>query len=514
MMKVFVDSTAPVPQFTMEPTEQWKYPSQYIFDASATSDYDATNNTDSLTYERSFSNGENAKIEKSYDDGKRILVSFNEKGTYAVRLTITDRYGKVESIEKQLEIESSLRPYVYVTPIATTLGNTTNFLVKTNKTLASYEWDFGDQGKNIVQTDKISHTYKRTGAYRVKLRVTTPSGEQNEVEALAFIGERNSPIPSYKVFNRQGTIVMPEGFCNQPNVGNVPAYNVSRYEDITIDGSDSVNINGEKNYLRYYFKPTNENVTVNQQMRHNFDTLGCHVVDFTVEDSQAGKTASTKVWFNVQNSKPTLDNLRISFPQYGNTQGIGFGQNAQQDIFTLNYDPLIVKVDAVNARDIDGGYQGISKYKRYYYNTEDPDRILEVKVTPGSTPYVYFSLPRIAGEYRFGVEMYDNDDLEGITSEEIIGNGPIVVFPPDSKNPDIPIVTLIVDRPSAKVGEPVTLEVRSNVLTNMDDFVANRIIKYDFDGDGTDDLSTKDTKVTYVYEKDGLYTPRAKVTYR
>ena len=150
----------------------------------------------------------------------------------------------------------------------------------------------------------------------------------------------------------------------------------------------------------------------------------------------------------------------------------------------------------------------------YYYNTNDPERILELKVTPGSTPYVYFSLPRIAGEYRFGVEMYDNDDITGIKSEDIIGNGPVVVFPPDSKNLDIPVATLIVDRPTAKVGEPVTLEVKSSVLTNSNDFVANRVIKYDFDGDGTDDLSTRDTKVTYVYEKDGIYTPRVKVTYR
>lgn len=51
-------------------------------------------------------------------------------------------------------------------------------------------------------------------------------------------------------------------------------------------------------------------------------------------------------------------------------------------------------------------------------------------------------------------------------------------------------------------------------MTNSDDFVANRVIKYDFDGDGIDDLSTKDTKVTYIYEKDGIYTPRVKVTYR
>ncbi len=75
-------------------------------------------------------------------------------------------------------------------------------------------------------------------------------------------------------------------------------------------------------------------------------------------------------------------------------------------------------------------------------------------------------------------------------------------------------MTLVVDRPTAKVGEPVTLEAKSSVLTNSDDFIANRIIKYDFDGDGVDDLATKDTKVTYVYEKDGIYTPRVKVTYR
>ncbi len=357
MVKVFVDSTAPVPQFTMLPTQQRKYASEYIFNASASSDYDVTNGSDALSYEWNFSNGESAKVEQSFDDGKRVLVSFEEKGTYNIRLTVKDKFGKIASIEKKLDIASSLRPYIFVTPIATTLGNTTNFLVKSNKTLVSYQWDFGDQQKNIVQTDKTSHTYKQSGAYRVKLIATSPSGEENEVQAMAFIGDRDAPIPSYRIFNRQGTVVMPEGVCNQPNLGSVPAYNIDRYEDVTIDGSESININGQRNNLRYYFKPANDDVTQNQQMRHSFDQLGCHVVDFTVEDTQSGKTSSAKIWINVQNSKPTLDNLRISFPQYGNTQGIGFGQSAQQDIFTLNYDPLIVRIDAVNPRDIDGGVQ-------------------------------------------------------------------------------------------------------------------------------------------------------------
>lgn len=320
MVKVFVDSTPPIAQFTMTPTQQWKYPSEYVFDASSTSDYDIANGNDALSYEWNFSNGENAKTEDSYDDGKRVLVSFNEKGTYEINLTVKDKYGKIASIKKQVTIGSSLRPYVFTTPIATTLGNTTNFLVKSNKTLVSYEWDFGDQQKNIVQADRVSHAYKQSGVYKVILRATTSAGEENEVQALAFIGQRNAPIPSYKIFNRKGTVVMPEGFCNEPSVGSVPAYKIDRYEDITIDASDSVNINGQKNYLKYYFKPENDDVTINQQLRHSFDQLGCHVVDFTVEDTQAGKTASTKIWVNVQNSKPTLDNLRMSFPQYGNTQ--------------------------------------------------------------------------------------------------------------------------------------------------------------------------------------------------
>lgn len=66
---------------------------------------------------------------------------------------------------------------------------------------------------------------------------------------------------------------MPESFCNEPGVGQVPAYSIDRYEDVTIDASDSVNINGQKNYLRYYFKPENDDVTANQQMRHSFDQL-------------------------------------------------------------------------------------------------------------------------------------------------------------------------------------------------------------------------------------------------
>ncbi|MBU0626970.1 hypothetical protein KKG31_00190 [Patescibacteria group bacterium] len=66
-----------------------------------------------------------------------------------------------------------------------------------------------------------------------------------------------------------------------------------------------------------------------------------------------------------------------------------------------------MKVGATAPIDADGN---ISYFKRYYYYKEDPNRILETKITPGDVPYAFFSLPRIAGEFMFGVTMYDNDE--------------------------------------------------------------------------------------------------------
>ncbi len=46
--------------------------------------------------------------------------------------------------------------------------------------------------------------------------------------------------------------------------------------------------------------------------------------------------------------------------------------------------------------------------------------------------------------------MFDNDDGSQ-SSDEILGNGPIIVFPPNSKQPDIPLVTLKTDKINVEV---------------------------------------------------------------
>ncbi len=75
-------------------------------------------------------------------------------------------------------------------------------------------------------------------------------------------------------------------------------------------------------------------------------------------------------------------------------------------------------------------------------------------------------------------------------------------------------MTLKQSHSNIEAGDEVTFEVKSKLILEKKDFRANRVIKYDFDGDGIPDLITKDTKVTHTYRKPGEFTPKVSVVYR
>lgn len=179
---------------------------------------------------------------------------------------------------------------------------------------------------------------------------------------------------------------------------------------------------------------------------------------------------------------------------------------------TENSPNLIVKVTAMNAVDPDGN---IAYFKWYYHPKDNPNKLLEIRITPNNIPYTFFTLPRVAGEYTFGVTIYDNDD--GMQkSEDIIGNGPTIFFPQSNNDPDIPIVTLKSDKQTVNVGDEVTFDVIAKITSDNEDFYTERTIWYDFDGDGTWDLTTRKDHVTYTYTKpmEQGYLPKAAVIYR
>jgi PKD repeat protein len=45
-----------------------------------------------------------------------------------------------------------------------------------------------------IQADSISHSYKTTNVYKVKLTVDNGNGMTNEISKTVFIGEKSYPI--------------------------------------------------------------------------------------------------------------------------------------------------------------------------------------------------------------------------------------------------------------------------------------------------------------------------------
>ena len=524
-LNVYVESTPPSPQFSITPTNKRQYPSEFYLDAKASNDIDVSNGYDRLTYEWVFSNPNAVQTTSTEEKNKKITVLFNETGKHLVTLKVSDNYGKTEEITKEINVESILRPELTIRPKSAVWWTYVWFSVATNSTTApivSYSWDFGD-GKppRVNKLNIMKYEYQRVGTYNIKVKVTDENGNSNEIYDKVFIGEKDSPIIGYEIKDTRYFTLAQNDVCQVPDekwwtgTADVPAYRVNRQEMFTINTALSVNAQGNASQLRYYFQAKNDEIVKNQQFSYKFNGVGCQYIDYSLEDTSLGKISKERIWFRVVNALPILDNLTLSFPQYGNEIWIWFQQSNQtQDIFAQGIDPIIVRVNAQGTRDTDGS---ISYFKWYYYPKSNPNKIIETKVTPGNIPYTFFSVPRQPWEFMFWVKMFDNDDGYQ-TSDELLGNGPIIMFPPDSKQPDIPLVTLRADKINVEVGEEVTFDIISKILSDRSDFAKERTIQIDFDGDWEIDLTTKDDRIKYTYTKpsptSAPYIPKAYVIYR
>jgi len=513
--QMYVESSAPLAQFTYKADSNRTYPSKFILDASSSSDVDVWNLVDKLSYSWSFSNPETTSIQDIEWDNKIVKVSFDSLWEQKIKLTVTDKYWKSSEIEKTINVQSILRPEIAVIPKAAVWWTPISFVVQSNQKILSYTRNFWDGWNNtLIKTNRISHTYNRIWTYHVSLKVIWENWDENTITETVFIWEKDYPVVGYRVRNGSNDIIREKDECTSWNTV-YPAYKVTRYETITLDPSDSVNTKWTTSDLKFFFQPRWWETYNAGSYRHSFSELWCNYIDLTVEDGAKWVSAKQRVWFKVYNSLPKIDNITLSYPQYGNEMWIWLNQTSQntvQDIFNGEWD-LTVKVTASNARDSDWF---ISYFKRYYYYKDDPSRRLETKITPSNINYTYFQLKRWEpGEYMFWVTVYDNDEWKQ-SSEELLWNGPTVLLSSSTTNIDIPIVTLKSNRTTVDVWDEVTFNVVSKIISDRPDFVQERTIRYDFNWDGERDLITKDDQVTYVYEKpnDKWYIPRAWVLYR
>ena len=524
--EVFIDSTTPTPQFVVTPTSKWKYPSEFTLDASNSTDIDVLNWVDSLEYERKFST-ENYKIISTEDNNRRIVVQFDDVGKHAIKLKVTDAYWKYATISKMIEVKSTLRPEIEAIPGAITWWKEMQFKWTINKpdTIATYMWNFWDwQTKDSQFATDVTHIYWQKWVYPVTLTVYDKEWNSNTVTERVFIWEVEFPIAAYRIKNSKWFYIQASDECKIEG-SDVPqlAYPIDRYATFTINPSISVNTQGNSKWLQYVFEPESligPNKAVFQStLTHKFSQVGCHYVDLTVQDSNIWKQDKTRIWFNVKNALPKVKNVALSFPQYSdNSAPIWFNSTTDsatsQTVFNCNSwtnNNIAIKVTAVEASDSDWT---ISRLRFYYYNTDDPSRILDSKETRISNPYAYFSVPRIGWEYKFWVMIYDNDGWM-IDSEDYLWSNPSIYLP-SCNDSDTPTVTLKLSSQNIEIWDTVTYSIVSRITSNNQDFDTDRTFYYDFTWDWTRDLVTKKDSATYTFLEayDDWIKPRAGVEYR
>ena len=527
--EVFIDSTTPTPQFVVTPTSKWKYPSEFTLDASNSTDIDVLRWEDSLEYSWKFST-DNYKIVSTEDNNRRIVVQFDDVGRHTVELRVTDKYDKHAEISKTIDVQSTLRPEIEAIPGAITRWKEMQFKATVNQanTISTYMWNFWDWATKDSQfaTD-VTHIYWQRGVYPVTLTVYDKDGNQNTVTERVFIWEVEFPIAAYRVTNSQWFYIQASDECKIEG-SDIPqlAYPIDRYSSFTINPSISVNTQGNSRWLSYVFEPESlvgpNKATFQSSFTHKFNQVGCHYIDLTVQDSNIWKQDKTRIWFNVKNALPKLKNVTLTFPQYWDTNSysnsyyVWFTPNTNsttnQTAFDCSWSSsnIAIKVTAVDATDSDWT---ISRLRFYYYNTDDPDRILDSKETWISNPYVYFSIPRIGWEYKFWVMVYDNDGWM-IDSEEYLWTNPSIFFP-SCNDSDTPTVTLRLSSQNIEIWDTVTYSIVSRITSNNQDFDTDRTFYYDFTWDGTRDLVTKKDKVDYTFMEayESWIRPRAAVEY-
>ena len=151
-----------------------------LFDASASRGTIAS-------YEWSFGDGER-------DTGRTVDHDYESPGTYVVRLTIVDPYGRTATKSQSLTVGPNTQQPTAVfvfSPAAPRVGQGVNFNAAQSRapagaSIVSYTWNFGDGTPVRVTGDPATtKAYAAAGSYQVTLTVTDNFGRTTTSGAVA-----------------------------------------------------------------------------------------------------------------------------------------------------------------------------------------------------------------------------------------------------------------------------------------------------------------------------------------
>lgn len=456
-------------------------PNTILFDASKSMDAD-TNTSKDLTYKWSI-DGNLIALDNSEKNGAIGTHVFSEKGTHTVSLTVANKYGKVKTVDKTFDVASTLAVNVNIVPRAAPIGTLVSFQAIAPRA-AFFEWNPGDGSAPVNgQMDNIDHIYKKTGIYSATLTVKNVDGsETNSITRKVYVTDASTPFALIDVKNASNSVIEDENAC-----GAGGAYLVNRSEWTTLDGSNSINIDGNNTGLSYTWKYL-DRVKTGPTLSEKFTELGCFPVTLTVKSATNGASYTSKRYIQIKNIVPKLTSISTNIDQNK--------QSSQK---------VIVNVTADGASDPDGV---ITTYI-WYYKTASDDEPQNIKIT--QSPTTTFVLPNVTEKYTFWVILEDNDGAQTNSIDVIKDQAPLLISNEDG-NLSMPLITLTIPKSQVLAGESVDFVASAKTIVWMD-ITSKSEYQWDFDGDGKIDKKTTEARTNYTYKNAGTYTAKVKVTY-
>lgn len=117
--------------------------------------------------------------------GSTVSHAYAQPGTYIVRLTVTDAFGRSASASQSITVSASASPTsnFTISPTDPVINQPVQFngsssVAPPGRTIVSYKWDYGDpfSPNNSDQGVQVAHAYSRVGTYTVTLVVTDSAG--------------------------------------------------------------------------------------------------------------------------------------------------------------------------------------------------------------------------------------------------------------------------------------------------------------------------------------------------
>lgn len=279
---ILPESGFPLPKFTFSPTAPGE-DQDVLFDASPSiaaclRNPADPNNASSCTpadgtitsYQWDFGNGQTGS-------GQRVTTRFSTRGTYSVKLIVTNDRGYSNQVSQTVTVAGVANPTAVfeLSPSAPGVNQQVFFdangsQAAPGRTISRYDWNFGDGyfGSGVTE----SHRFARAGAFTVTLTVTDSAGRTGAASKSITVGGTTvAPTAAYTV-------------SPTPVLSNQLAF---------FDGTVSTATAG-RTIVRYQWNFGNNDIVEGPRVEHVFRAAGSYSVTLTVTDSNGATDTETK----------------------------------------------------------------------------------------------------------------------------------------------------------------------------------------------------------------------------